>query len=121
MAGKTTTRYPQELKDRTVRMVAEMEGASSAWAAMQKVAQLLGVGVPETVRKWVRQAEIDVGTRTGTTSTESAELKRLRRENAELKRANAILRSASAFFAVELDRHKTDREIHQGPCRSPRE
>ncbi|ABY24488.1 OrfA [Renibacterium salmoninarum ATCC 33209] len=111
MAGKTTTRYPQELKDRTVRMVAEMEGASSEWAAMQKVAQLLGVGVPETVRKWVRQAEIDVGTRTGTTSTESA----------ELKRANAILRSASAFFAVELDRHNTDREIHQGPCRSPRE
>ncbi|ABY21945.1 OrfA [Renibacterium salmoninarum ATCC 33209] len=121
MAGKTTTRYPQELKDHTVRMVAEMEGASSEWAAMQKVAQLLGVGVPETVRKWVRQAEIDVGTRTGTTSTESAELKRLRRENAELKRANAILRSASAFFAVELDRHNTDREIHQGPCRSPRE
>ncbi len=131
MAGKTTTRYPQELKDRAVRMVAEMEGASSEWAAMQKVAQLLGVGVPETVRKWVRQAEIDVGTRTGTTSTESAELKRLRRENAELKRAkrnhaelkrsNAILRSASAFFAVELDRYNTDREIHQGPCRSPRE
>lgn len=104
MAGNTTVRYPQELKDRAVRMVAEMEDASSEWAAMGKVAQLLGVGVPETVRKWVRQAQIDAGTKPGTTSTESAELKRLKRENAELKRANAILRSASAFFAAELDR-----------------
>jgi transposase-like protein len=56
------------------------------------------------VRKWVRQAEIDAGSRPGTTSEESAEVKRLRRENAELKRANAILKAASAFFAAELDR-----------------
>lgn len=104
MPGNTSVRYPQELKDRAVRMLVEMEDASSEWAAMQKVAQLLGVGVPETVRKWVRQAEIDAGAKSGVSSTESAELKRLKREVAELKRANAILRSASAFFAAELDR-----------------
>jgi transposase len=56
------------------------------------------------VRKWVRQAEVDTGQRPGTTSDESAELKRLRRENAELRRANEILKAASAFFAAELDR-----------------
>ena len=56
------------------------------------------------MRKWVRQAEVDQGARPGVTSEESAELKRLRRENAELKRANAILKAASAFFAAELDR-----------------
>jgi transposase len=57
----------------------------------------------ETVRKWVRQAEVDGGTRPGASSEESAELKRLRRENAELRRANEILKAASAFFARELD------------------
>ena len=56
------------------------------------------------MRKWVRQAEVDTGRRPGTTSEESAELKRLRRENAELRRANEILKAASAFFAAELDR-----------------
>ena len=58
----------------------------------------------ETVRKWVRQAEVDAGRRPGTTTEESAEVKRLRRENAELRRANAILKAASTFFAAELDR-----------------
>lgn len=67
------------------------------------MAELLGVG-QETLRKWVRQAEVDDGQRPGTTSEESAEMKRLRRENAELKRANAILKAASVFFAAELDR-----------------
>jgi transposase len=76
----------------------------SEWAAMTQVAQLLGIGTPETVRKWCRRAEVDAGCRPGLTSGESAELKRLKRENAELRRANAILRSASAFFAAELDR-----------------
>jgi transposase len=56
------------------------------------------------VRLWVRQAEVDGGTRPGTTSEESEELKRLRRENAELRRANDILKAASAFFAAEIDR-----------------
>ena len=71
---------------------------------MGRVAQLLGVGTAETVRKWCRQAEVDAGARVGVTSEETAELKRLKRENAELKRANAILKAASAFFAAELDR-----------------
>jgi len=70
---------------------------------MTSVAVKLGVSA-ETVRKWVRRAEVDVGTRPGVPSEESAELKRLRRENAELRRANEILKSASAFFAAELDR-----------------
>jgi transposase len=62
------------------------------------------VGVSgETLRKWVRQAEVDAGARAGTSSVESAALKRLRRENAELRRANEILKAASAFFARELD------------------
>lgn len=100
-----STRYPVELRERAVRMVAEIrEQHDSEWAAMGRVAELLGVGTPETVRKWCRQAEIDAGSRPGVTSEESAELKRLKRENAELKRANAILKSASAFFAAELDR-----------------
>jgi transposase len=76
----------------------------SDWAAITQVAELLGVGTAETVRKWCRQAEVDAGKRSGVTTEEAAELKRLKRENAELKRANAILRSASAFFAAELDR-----------------
>jgi transposase len=76
----------------------------SDWAAMTKVAELLGVGTPETVRKWCRQAEVDAGHRPGVTTEDSAELTRLKRENAELKRANAILKAASAFFAAELDR-----------------
>ena len=71
---------------------------------MTKVAGLLGVGTPETVRKWVRQAEIDDGARPRVTTEDSAEVKRLKRENAELKRANSILKAASAFFAAELDR-----------------
>ncbi len=105
MSGNTSRRYPPELRERAVRMFGEVRGQhESEWAAMTAVAELLGVGTPETVRKWVRQAEIDDGARPGVTSEESAELKRLRRENAELKRANGILKAASAFFAAELDR-----------------
>jgi transposase len=86
-------------------MVAEISDQhDSEWAAIGEVARLLGVGTAETVRKWVRQAEIDAGARPGTTIEESTELKRLKRENAELRRANAILKTASAFFAAELDR-----------------
>ena len=72
--------------------------------ASEHVAELLGIGGPETVQKWVRQAEVDDGVRVGTTTDENEELRRLRRENAELKRANGILKAASAFFAAELDR-----------------
>jgi transposase len=105
MSGSTSKRYPVELRERAVRMVEEIrDEQGSEWAAMTRVAELLGVGTPETIRKWVRQAEVDAGARPGVTSEDSAEVKRLKRENAELKRANAILKSASAFFAAELDR-----------------
>ena len=105
MAASTSKRYPPELRERAVRMVAEIAGDhESEWAAMNEVARLLGIGSAETVRKWVRQVEVDAGQRPGATTEESAELKRLRRENAELKRANGILKAASTFFAAELDR-----------------
>ena len=105
MSGATSKRYPVELRERAVRMVGEIRADhESEWAAMTQVAQLLGIGTPETVRKWCRQAEVDAGARPGVTSEDSAELKRLKRENAELKRANAILKASSAFFAAELDR-----------------
>ena len=101
----TSRRYPPELRERAVRMVAEIRGDhESEWAAMGQVAELLGVGSTETVRKWCRQAEVDQGRRPGVTTQEAAEVKRLRRENAELRRANAILKAASSFFAAELDR-----------------
>jgi transposase len=105
MSGGASKRYPPELRERTVRMVAEISDQDkSEWAAITEVAGLLGTGTAETVRRWVRRAQIDAGARPGTTTEESAELKRLRRENAELRRANAILKTASAFFAAEIDR-----------------
>jgi transposase len=86
-------------------MVAEVRpDYPTEWSAMKAVAAKLGIGTAETVRSWVRQAEIDAGARPGTTTDEPAEVKRLRRENAELRRANEILKAASAFFAAELDR-----------------
>jgi len=105
MPGDTRKRYPAELKERAVRMVAEIRAEhESEWAAMAKVSELLGIGTPETVRKWVRRAEVDDGTRAGVTSEESAEMRRLKREVAELRRANGILKAAAAFFGAELDR-----------------
>jgi transposase len=86
-------------------MVAEVRpDYPSDWPAICAVATRLGIGSAETLRKWVRQAEVDAGQRPGTSSEESAEIKRLKRENAELRRANEILKAASAFFAAELDR-----------------
>ena len=97
--------YPRELRERAVRMVAEVRpNYESEYAAISAVASKLGITTPETVRKWVRQAQVDGGQRPGVSSEEAAEIKRLRRENAELRRANEILKSASAFFAAELDR-----------------
>ena len=98
-------RYPAEVRDRAVRLVFEnQEGHESQWAAITSVAGKLGCG-PETLRKWVRRAERDAGKRPGLTSSERERLKELERENRELKRANEILRKASAFFAqAELDR-----------------
>jgi transposase len=89
-------------------MVAEVRpDYESEWAAMQAVASKLGIGTAETLRKWVRRAEVDSGRRPGTTGEEHAEIRRLKREVAELRRANEILKAASAFFAAELDRPQT--------------
>jgi transposase len=106
--GRRSSNYPPELRERAVRMVAQVRPEyPSDWPAICAVAEKLGIGTAETLRKWVRQAEVDAGTRPGVTSEESAEIKRLKRENAELRRANEILKAASAFFAAELDRPQT--------------
>ena len=103
--GNQVGRYPQELRERAVRMVDEVRPSyRSQWAAITAVAQKLGFGTAETLRQWVRRAEVDGGLRSGVTSDQAAELARLRRENAELRRANEILKAASTFFAAELDR-----------------
>ncbi len=105
MPGNTSKRYPAELKARAVRMYHECRpDQRTDWAAMGQVANLVGVSTAGTLRKWVRQDQIDQGSRPGVTSEESAEIKRLKRENAELRRANAILKAASVFFEAELDR-----------------
>lgn len=103
MAGRTP--YPREMKARAVRMVGEIrENYGNEYAAIRAVAARLGIGSPETVRKWLRRAQVDAGERPGVTSEEKAEIRALKQEVAELRRANAILREASAFFAAELDR-----------------
>ena len=85
MSGGSSRRYPPELRERAVRMVVEISGQhDSEWAAISEVARLLGVGCAETVRKWIRQGQVDAGARAGSTIEESVEVKRLRRENAEL-------------------------------------
>jgi len=101
----TSNRYSPEVRERAVRLVFEHEGEyDSQWAAIGSIAAKMGC-TPETLRKWLRQAERDQGRRVGLTSTERDRLKELERENRELKRANEILRKASAFFAqAELDR-----------------
>jgi transposase len=104
MAGMSH-RYPQELRERAVRLVAESrEEYESEWAAIESVATKLGIGSSETLRKWVRRAEVDAGQRPGVASQDSAEMRRLRAENRELRRANEILKAAAGFFAAELDR-----------------
>jgi transposase len=97
--------YPRELRERAVRLVSESKSDyPSEFETIRSIAGKLGIGSPETLRKWVRRAEIDGGQRPGKTSEEIAEIRELKKENAELRRANEILKSASAFFAAELDR-----------------
>jgi transposase len=97
--------YPRELRERAVRLVVEHRGEyETEYAAIRSIAAKLGIATAETLRQWVRQAEVDAGQRPGVSSEESAEIRRLRAEVKELRRANEILRAASAFFAAELDR-----------------
>jgi transposase len=99
------TRYSQEVRERAVRMVLEHLGEyTSEWAAIQSISTKIGCSA-ETLRNWVRRTQVDAGSREGVTSDERARVKDLERENRELRRANEILRKASAYFAqAELDR-----------------
>ena len=100
----THRRYSTAQKEQAVRLVRQVrEETGERHGAVQRVARQLGFGV-ETVRKWVNQADVDAGARPGVTTEENARIRRLEQENRELRRANEILRSASAFFAAELDR-----------------
>jgi len=98
-------RYPPEVRERAVRLVFEhVSEYSSQWEAICSIAEKIGCSA-ETLRKWVRQSEVDEGDREGFTTSDREELKKLKKENLELRRANEILRKASAFFAqAELDR-----------------
>ena len=98
-------RFSQEVRERAVRMVFEHGSEhGSEWEAMCSIAEKIGCSA-ETLRKWVRQTQVDSGQRGGLTSEEQARIKELERENRELRRANEILRTASAHFAqAELDR-----------------
>jgi transposase len=96
-------RYPPELRERAVRMVREVtEQEGTRQGVVTRVARQLGVGA-ESLRAWVKQAEVDAGRSPGRTSADQARIAELERENRELRRANEILRAASAFFARELD------------------
>jgi transposase len=99
------TRYSPEVRERAVRLFREsVEDHDSEWAALQSIASKIGCAA-ETLRKWVRQSEIDDGQKAGMSTTERERIRELEREVRELKRANEILRKASAYFAqAELDR-----------------
>ena len=103
--GKPTTRrYSDTEKAQAVRLVRELrKELGTDHGTVYRVANQLGYGV-ESVRAWVRQADVDEGARPGTSSDEAARVKALEQEVKELRRANSILKSASAFFAAELDR-----------------
>ena len=96
-------RYPAELRERAVRMVLEARRADPAdHGVVSRVARQLGIGV-ESLRTWVRQAEVDGGFRPGTTTEDKARIAELEREVREVRRANEILKASAAFFARELD------------------
>ena len=96
-------KYPDELRQRAVRLVLDAQSdRSTATGAIGRVAEQLGIN-KETLRGWVNQAKVDAGDKPGTTTSDAERLAQFEKENRELRRANAILRSASAFFATELD------------------
>ncbi len=102
---KKSNKFSPEVRERAVRMVLEHRGEySSLWAAIESIAPKIGC-VPQTLNEWVRKHEIDTGMRDGVTSAERERVKALEREVKELRKANEILKLASAFFAqAELDR-----------------
>jgi transposase len=100
----TIRRYPPELRERAVRMVLELrEQTGQRIGTIARVAEQLGIN-KEILRNWVGQAEVDDGQRPGIPTAERQRIAELERENRELRRANEILKAASAFFASELDR-----------------
>jgi len=97
-------RYPDEVRERAVRMVFEHQDEyPTQWKAIESISAKLSIN-HETLRIWVRRAETDAGARPGLTTDERARMRELERENKELRRANEILKAASAFFGAELDR-----------------
>ena len=102
---KKTNKFSPEVRERAVRMVQEQRGEyPSLWAAIESIAPKIGC-VPQTLNEWAKRAEVDAGTREGVTTAEAQRVKELEREVKELRRANEILKLASAFFAqAELDR-----------------
>jgi transposase len=97
-------KYPDELRDRAVRLVLDLvkDQEASVTAACRKVGGELGIKA-DTLRGWAKQAQIDRGLRPGTSTADAVRIRTLEKENAELRRVSAILRTASAFFAAELD------------------
>ena len=96
-------RYPPELRERAVRMVLEtIQQTGERHGVITRIAHQLGIG-SESLRSWVRQAEVDRGQRPGVTTTEQQRIAELEREVRELRRANQILKAAASFFARELD------------------
>jgi transposase len=104
MSMPALRKYPEELRERAIRLTLDArKDPASRPGACARIGEQLGIN-PQTLRGWVTQAEVDAGARPGTTTNDAEKLAQLERDNRELRRANAILRSASAFFAAELDR-----------------
>ncbi len=106
------TKYPRELRERAVRMVLEhRDEYDSEWEAMRSIAGKLGIGTTETLRKWVRQAEVDQGLKRGPTTEELAEIRQLRKEVADQQRTIDILKAAATCFAREADPRQAPRPL----------